>query len=355
MKKNINFAVAFFLALTVFSCEEIETNHEPLDIDSSNASHIEFDPPKNINGILKFDTHEAVRYWSDKVTDMNLSEFGSWQEEIGFQSMDDLFNYLVDVENIASDSLSIAYSSTNILPKKIHSSLPIHSKKVIPHLDKLYFFEGGGFFPIASLFEPKILRLLNANSQIIIGEDLIEFKENGKFINKRKIESLDGANLATITSNSYVDRLDKIMGNYRTITDISYYVNEVNLPSGGGAKSASVSGNVQVRNFRKGLFGWNTRKTTNLRIQGNLNYHLYACNQDGGVVLPPPNFPYAHTNLNITSNGQNTTSITFNFTSPTTGIARTNIGCTSIPFGWLLGHQLIITGEGNNIANFDNY
>jgi hypothetical protein len=354
MKHILKLTIGFFVVAIGFSCED--TNHEPLKENATVEVHSPFDLPKNVNGVLKFYSQESLDFWSNKVNAMSSSDFKNWQEKIGYESIEELFNDLVDAENKSSDSLTTVYSLTNILPKKIHLELPIHSTEVIPHLEKLYFFEGGGFFPVVSLLEPKITKLLNSKSQIYIGEDFIEFKKNGKFINKKKVQSLDGINLATITTNSYIDRLDKIKGDFRTITDISYYVNEQSIGvSGEGTKSATVSGFIEVRNFRKGFFGWNTRNTTSLRIQGNLNYHLYACGISNGAVLPPPNFPYSYSNLNLTTNGQNTTSLGFNFTSPTAGIQRTNTGCTSIPFGWNLGHQLIITGEGDNVAYFNNY
>lgn len=355
MKQKHFIKFAFILPIIGFSCTEIESNYEPLTFNLESEKIESFDLPENLNGTLKFQSQKSLDHWASKVDKMTNLEFENWQKQIGYESMENFFNYLVEIENKASDSLERIYQSTKILPKRPHSDFTIHSKEVIPHLENLYFFEEGGFFPIASIIDPKVVRLLNSKSQIIVGDEFIEFKENGKFINKKKTQLLNGSNFATITPNSYLDRLDKIQGDYRTITDISYFVNEQNLASGGGTKSASVSGSIQVRNFRKGLFGWNTRKTRSLRIQGNLAYHLYACGISSGPILPPPNFPYSYTNLNITSNGQNTTSLVFNFTSPTNGITRTNIGCTTIPFQWQLNHQLIITGEGNNIGYFNNY
>lgn len=103
------------------------------------------------------------------------------------------------------------------MPEKLHPQLPIHSENVLPFIQYLYFFPEGGFFPTASVVDPGMERLIDVNSRVMIGGDLVEYKENSKFINKVKVsqgnvEGLEGENKRILSSTSYANRHTNTIG-----------------------------------------------------------------------------------------------------------------------------------------------
>lgn len=336
----------FFITLFC-SCESLDETNPTISEDVSKSTLQENTAPSlptSKNGILLFKDWDSAEFWINETKDLDENSRRMWEKKFNdFNSLDALFEYLVEVENLASDSLLMVFESTHIMPERVNLEYPIHSKKVEDYLDLLYFYPGGGFIPFASKVKPGIERILNAASEVYIGSNLYKYSNGKETVNGNVIKTPNLENFY-YNETEYNERHQNTIGNYRTITDILYKV-ETRPYFNTSWTESTVNGNIVLRNFRKGLFGWNTRKTTSLKIEGSLDYYFQVC----GFSFLQHDYP----SISITSNGQNTTSLEFYFTLPTQGNWMNEPYCSN---SWLysINHDLTITGENNNVSNFAN-
>lgn len=341
---------AICVALLFFSCTQIDSpSGEPQIVESAVENDNFQVPPTLKNGILHFESWSSANFWIKETSNMDENSRRNWEAKFGnFHSLDALFEHLVEIENNSSDSLLRVYEATQIMPARINNDYPIHNKMIENYLDLLYFYPGGGFIPFASKEKPGIERILNEDGEVYVEGKNYKYKDGNIFIDGKILKSPDLKN-AAITPTVYNERHQSTIGNYRTITDLFYDVQT--RPISSMVNEYTVVGNIVLRNFRKGLFGWNTRKTTSLKIGGDLRYSLTIC-----PVTDPTSYSIVqnYSNLNITSNGNNTTSIEFFFTAPTNDEWYSDIFCinASSKFVHNLNFNLTITGENNNVSTF---
>lgn len=145
------------------------------------------------------------------------------------------------------------------------------------------------------------------------------------------------------------------VGNYRTITDLTFtirqstvFLNQNFLPLPAMGTNTWPEWNIILRNFRKGAFGWNTRKTTSLEIEGNFNHSWNTC-AFGNTFMPP----FFSGTMNVNSGGSSTTSIGWTFIDPNFRFNQCYNDPISIQFRWNSNFDIQITGEGNNVSNFN--
>lgn len=351
MKKTI---FAFILLIMAFGCNEVQEINPSLQnsyLDQSQVSVQQL--PLVENGILKFKSQENLDFWIS--SRKNLLELGVYLKRKDFRSLEDLFSQLVDIENKASDSLTAVFEKTKIMPNRINSEYPIHSKEIEPYLSLLYFYPEGGFIPFGSIIRPGIENVLNEDAKVYVSNDLYDYNSQKVSINGHVPKTNYLLN-SIITPTEYIERHQNTVGNYRTITDISYVVQSRSWYGSTTIKEYTVVGTILLRNFRNGLFGWNTRKTTSLRIAGELNYGLSVCPDPYTYTSTQPfyNISVDNNNYLLTSNGSSTTSIQSTFTIPTNNLWYYDQACSNstIKFAYRIYHNLTITGENNNVSNF---
>lgn len=340
-----------FLLIVSFGCAEDGEIKPSLESFPKNESQVAPNQlPSLEKGILKFKSEENLDFWiSNEQSTLNLTK---WLNDKNFESLENLYSHLVDIENIASDSLMNVFEKTKIMPTRVNAEFPIHSKEVESFLSLLYFYPEGGFIPYASSIKPGIEKVLNVEGKVFIGDDLYQYIDNNILVNGDIIKTKNFIN-SIITPTEYIERHQNTVGNYRTITDISYTVESRPWFGSTTIKEYTVVGTILLRNFRNGLFGWNTRKTTSLRIEGGITYGLSVCPSD--AVNPYYQIYNVNNNFLLTSNGSNTTSIQTTFTIPTNNQWYEDFFCqnTTFKFLYLITHNLKITGENNNVSYFN--
>ena len=347
------------IVVIAFSCNSFEENTVIENLPETNVESFDFKPPMIINGVLKFENEESLFFWLNETRKMTPTEFANWEQKLGFKSFLTLYEKLVDEENEASDSLTQAFNNSRIMPERLHSEFPIHSKNTLPYLPYLYIFDGGGIAPLASILENGMERLVNEQSEVIIGDQFVQYKNNSKLINGNILKnSVNGLNLlVTPSPTGYSERHTSTDGNYRTITDLTFTIRQSSvflnqnfgpLPTYG--TNTSPEWNILLRNFRKGFFGWNTRKTTSLKMVGNFNHSWSTCG-DINPYLPPS----YNGMININSGGSSTTSIEWNFIDPNLKFNQCYNSPIEDQFRWSSNFNIEITGENNNVSNFVGY
>jgi hypothetical protein len=346
-------AYLFFLLIASFSCTEDGEIKPSLESFPKNESLVVPNQmPTLENGILKFKSDESLDIWISN--NQNFLQLNAYLESKKFESLENLYSHLVDIENIASDSLMTVFEKTKIMPSRVNAEFPIHSKKIEPFLKLMYFYPEGGFIPFASSIKPGIEKVLNIEAKVYIGSTLYQYIDNKVLVNGKTLKTKISFN-SIITPTEYIERHQNTIGDYRTITDISYVVKTRPWQGSTIVKEYTVEGTILLRNFRNGLFGWNTRKTTSLRIEGELDYGLSVCPEFGSNGSLFYQISNNNDNFLLTSNGSSTTSIQSTFTLPTNNIWINDNGCWSqtIKFSRFIAHNLIITGENNNVSNFN--
>lgn len=345
------------IVLLAFSCNSFEESTIMETEPEKTLEKFDFSPPILVNGILKFENEESLSFWLGEVRRMEPSEFSKWELSLGFRSFATIFDRLVDEENEASDSLTQAFKSSRIMPERIHSEFPIHSKNTLPYLPYLHVFHEGGIAPLASIIENGMERLINEHSEVIVSEQFIQYKDNNKLVNGKILKGSDiGLNLSVTTSpTGYSDRRISTIGNFRTITDLTFTIRQSGvflnqnfgpLPTTG--TNAWPEWNIILRNFRQGFFGWNTRKTTSLKIEGEISHGLKTC----GVLNNFPALIDYNGTVNVNSGGSSTTTLVWTFNDPNLNFNQCYNFPISEQFKWISSLDLNITGEGNNVSNF---
>ncbi|KEO72093.1 hypothetical protein [Anditalea andensis] len=375
--KKILLALNVFMVVFMTNCSLIENQ---IDSSAENDTIAIIDKNQILNeigirnGILTIPSEEKLFEIVATVNKLNYDEYINWSKKFsGFNSMLILYNNLIELENLESDKILQVFKESNVLPERLNEQHLVHSKEALNHIDLLYIYPEGGIIPVASHILPGLEFLVNDKGQIFIGNELRTYDR--KQIKNQKNIDLENKWLGFV--DNYSNRVDYIVGSNRTITDIAYYYRTTS------AGLVSATGVITVRNFRKGAFGWNTRATTELKIEGDLIYSAYynpLCYDYEATesILPPlqrlfcstPNAKYicdrTHSNefinLNFNSGGSSTSSISLYFTQST---QNNWVQSYNYPYNCsytgdiqyanflFIAHKLIITGESNIKTNFD--
>ncbi|SMD42896.1 hypothetical protein SAMN00777080_1464 [Aquiflexum balticum DSM 16537] len=350
MKKTIFYILFGF---SIFGCNISETEFDLKNLSEDQEDFI-LSKVKVENNMLSVESEADLSEVISHFSKLTIEEYMDFVRRTkGFESFQLLFEDLVDLENEESDKLFEFTKKYNIQPEKVHDSLPIHSQKVIPYIELLYFYPGGGFVPLAEVLYPGIELLINIEGKVLVGRKVLQFKNNRIYEDGIELKDKESENFKTIPN--YFRNSTVASGKYRTSTDVWFNTEfrELNNEYGPYNEHRITGGGVRLRNFRQGFFGWNTRKTTELKIQGDLEYLLAACSSQP----PLAHWSNYHTyyNQTKTSNGANVTSITWNFVLPHHG---NWIGGCSPSFDdsrARIAFDLTITGENNNVSPFKEY
>ncbi|MBW3467722.1 hypothetical protein [Arthrospiribacter ruber] len=279
------------------------------------------------NSRLVVKDYETLKELINYVSSMSPLEYRRFVNSFpSFETMYDLYDLLTDLENIESDKLFDNYQKTGVFPEVIHPEIPINSSKTLEYLDYLYFYDDGGFIPYASTIIPLIELVLNNKGEIIISDELVTFSkskfQNSKLNENISINRLENTNsLSPVTING-----TETNGNNRITYSILF-------ESPISSSFIRLSGNVLVRNWRKGFFGWNTRNTKSLKIEGNLRYNVelgisnFPCVEEcnypgctpGNVCAVAQRLNSNYNDLDISSNGNDVKQLSFNFVLPQHG------------------------------------
>lgn len=299
---------------------------------------------------LEVDNYETLIELLHYVRGMDRLEYRKFVSSFtGFSTMADLYDQLSDIESQESDRLFREFEKTGVFPDRVHPTLPINSKETIRYLDILFFLDGGGFIPFGSSQIPSIELVLNRESEIKVGDEIVIFS-NSKFSRSKLSKFLAQARTQNTTSLPQIAlNGSQTSGNNRITYDVIF-----NTPLSSG--SISLGGYVSVRNWRRGFFGWNTRRTTELKIEGFLRYNVelgitnLPCSEWICPGCSPVNLCQAiqkrsqvYNNLNLGLNGGNEKELIFNFVLPAHQIPTTYQ--TSLANRRTFSTDLVLRGE----------
>ncbi len=248
-------------------------------------------PVKVKNGFLEFKDDQTFEQFRESLKTQNEEYISAWENDLdGFVSQRSLFLKAVEEENKFIESKESALLSER------------HSQFVLQNKDLFIFDDEGAFELDLPYTEEAISTFVNADGLLKVGTKLYQYSKNSiKVIvdgDEDKLQLLPTLSESSIEHGILVYNIDyKLLRVEETITDgrteFSGNASCTGLTSGGGQKVVGkvylgctgfvdVYGNygggivtqskivATASNYKKGVFGWSLKPTSQLHIYGEI-------------------------------------------------------------------------------------